>query len=235
MIESENNFSKKDVDADLFYAFDRINHQSFYVINCIKKEFLQISENNTFFCEQPSQKIKEMNYQFYQQCIPDREQPLLGRIFKAVETFLECCLPEDKKRCVFKFNLHLKNGKEEMLVCHTATPIKLSECGDVEFMLCMISLPLNKEVGYLEAYDGKKPWNYNFKTKKWESAGSVELTSLGRKILYYAAIGYNEKEIADKVNLSVSSIKAHKKILFERLDVKNTQTAILIAMQEKIL
>lgn len=235
MIESENSFSEKEVETDLFYAFDRIIHQSFYVINCAKKEFLQISENNTFFCRQPSQKIKEMNYRFFQQCIPNREQSLVKKTVKAITNFLVNCPPEKKKDYVFKCNLHIKNGDEEMFVCHTATPVKLSESGSVELMLCMISLPLNKKVGYLEAYDGTTYCNYNFKTGEWECTNSVELTSLDRKILYYAAQGHNEKEIASKVNLSVSSIKSHKQMLFEQLEAKSTQVAILTAMQCKML
>jgi|GEM_PF-4277925 len=235
MIEPENVFSEKEVETDLFYAFDRIIHQSFYVINCAKKEFLQISENNTFFCGQSSQKIKEMNFHFFQQCIPSREQLLVKKIFKAITNLLVNCPPEKKKDYVFKCNLHIKNGEDEMFVCHTATPVKLSKSGAVELMLCMTSLPLNKKVGYLEAYDGTTYWNYNFKANEWECANSVELTSLDRKILYYAARGHNEKEIATKVNLSVSSIKAHKQMLFEQLEAKSTQVAILTAMQCKIL
>lgn len=176
MIEFKNMFSEKEVETDLFHAFDRIIHQSFYVIDCKKKEFLQISENNTFFCNQPSLDIKKMNLQFYQECIPKREQPLLNKLFKAGSVFFEKSSIGNKKNYVFKSNLHLKNGKEEMLVCHTVTPLKLSENGAVELLLCMASLPLNKEVGYFEVYDGTKYWHYDFKRDKWEYVNSLEFT-----------------------------------------------------------
>jgi len=51
------------------------------------------------------------------------------------------------------------------------------------------------------------------------------------KVLHFVIKGYSNKEISDKMNISVNTVKAHINNIYRKLSVKNRSEAILKAIQ----
>ena len=63
----------------------------------------------------------------------------------------------------------------------------------------------------------------------------ITITPKQKEVLFYLAQGYQNKEIAYKMGLSVSTIKLHLTGLYLRLNVKNRIEALIIAQQLGLL
>lgn len=61
------------------------------------------------------------------------------------------------------------------------------------------------------------------------------ITPKQKEVLIYLAQGYQNKEIAYKMGLSVSTIKLHLAGLYLRLNVKSRIGALIIAQQLRLL
>ena len=65
-----------------------------------------------------------------------------------------------------------------------------------------------------------------------ESEMSIQaLTQKQREVLKYLSFGFQNKEIASQMGLSVSTIKLHVSAMMHRLDVK-TRTAAVVKAQK---
>jgi two-component system, NarL family, response regulator LiaR len=63
----------------------------------------------------------------------------------------------------------------------------------------------------------------------------VELTEREREVLAYIVEGMNNREIADKMYLSQSTVKKHISTLFTKLNVTNRVEAVTLAIQRKLV
>lgn len=63
----------------------------------------------------------------------------------------------------------------------------------------------------------------------------ITITPKQKEVLFYLAQGYQNKEIAYKMGLSVSTIKLHLAGLYLRLNVKNRIGALITAQQLGLL
>lgn len=63
----------------------------------------------------------------------------------------------------------------------------------------------------------------------------LTITPKQKEVLFYLAQGYQNKEIAYKMGLSVSTIKLHLAGLYLRLNVKSRIGALIIAQQLGLL
>ena len=64
---------------------------------------------------------------------------------------------------------------------------------------------------------------------------NVTITPKQKEVLFYLAQGYQNKEIAYKMGLSVSTIKLHLTGLYLRLNVNNRIEALIVAQQLGLL
>jgi DNA-binding NarL/FixJ family response regulator len=71
--------------------------------------------------------------------------------------------------------------------------------------------------------------------KKPGSSGKVEITKREREIVELISLGYSNKEIAEKLLVSISTVDAHRYNILKKLDVKNTAEMIMKAIYMKII
>ena len=64
---------------------------------------------------------------------------------------------------------------------------------------------------------------------------NVTITPKQKEVLFYLAQGYQNKEIAYKMGLSVSTIKLHLTGLYLRLNVNNRIEALIVTQQLGLL
>ena len=74
--------------------------------------------------------------------------------------------------------------------------------------------------------------DYVSRKKKKTRKYTVQLTSREREVLQLIAEGVNNKEIAQKLNLSLKTVFAHKNNMMQKLDIHNQAQLIRFALKE---
>ncbi|MDR2691604.1 MAG: LuxR family transcriptional regulator, partial [Dysgonamonadaceae bacterium] len=72
----EEEYQKINVLIDTCEAVSRITYQSLYIIDYSKKIFLYVSNNPMFLCWHTAGEVKEMDYLFYLNHVPEQKQTM---------------------------------------------------------------------------------------------------------------------------------------------------------------
>lgn len=76
--------------------------------------------------------------------------------------------------------------------------------------------------------------NQEFSNKQ-NSIVNFEVTKREKEIIELISAGYSNKEIAEKINLSTSTVDVHRYNILKKLNVKNTAEMIMKALKTKII
>ena len=63
----------------------------------------------------------------------------------------------------------------------------------------------------------------------------VQLTIREREVIHYLSKGYSNDEIANKLHISVHTVKAHLESIYEKIEVKNRVQAAIKAAKLGII
>lgn len=218
-------------------AFARSTHQCVYIIDYFKQNFLYVSENLAYWCGQPSDKIKDFGYKFYLDYVPEKEQQMLLEINKkGFDLFNEIPFLE-RLDYTISYDFHITHGGKLKLVNHHLTPMVLTKDGRIWLALCTISMSARNTPGYIimKKYDSKSYYEYSLDNHKWIKKEGITLSEAERDVLTLSAQGYTMNDIADRLCKSVDTIKAYKRALFTKLEVKNIAGALSYAINHRIL
>lgn len=234
---TEEDYQKIHILVNAAKAFARSTHQCVYVIDYFKQNFLYVSENLAYWCGLDSDKIKNAGYQFYLDYVPEKEQQMLLEINKkGFDLFNEIPLAE-RLDYTISYDFHIIHGRKLRLVNHHLTPMVLTKDGRIWLALCTISMSSRNTPGHIimKKYDSKSYYEYALEKHKWIKKEGITLSEAERDVLILSAQGYTMNDIADKLCKSVDTIKAYKRALFSKLEVKNIAEALSYATNYKLL
>ena len=215
----------------------RTTDKSIYVIDYFKKSFLYVSDNPLFLCGHTAEEVKEMGYMFYINNVPEEEQEMLTEINRAGFEFINKIPANDRINYTISYDFHIMKGKKKTLVNQKLTSLLLTEEGKTWIAVCVVSLSTHNKPGHIEIRKTNQPlfWKYSIEKHRWKEEAGLSLNDREKEILSLSAQGYTMNEIADKLFLSIDTIKFHKRTLFKKLDVKNIIEAITFASNYKLL
>lgn len=234
---TEEDYQKIHILINAAKAFARSTHQCVYVIDYFKQNFLYVSENLAYWCGLDSDKIKSAGYQFYLDYVPEKEQQMLLEINKkGFDLFNEIPLAE-RIDYTISYDFHIIHGRILRLVNHHLTPMVLTKDGRIWLALCTISMSARNTPGHIimKKSDSKSYYEYALEKHKWIKKEGITLSEAERDVLILSAQGYTMNDIADKLCKSVDTIKAYKRALFSKLEVKNIAEALSYATNYRLL
>lgn len=234
---TEEDYQKIHILVNATKAFARSTHQCVYVIDYFKQNFLYVSENLAYWCGLDSDKIKSAGYQFYLDYVPEKEQQMLLEINKkGFDLFNEIPLAE-RLDYTISYDFHIIHGRKLRLVNHHLTPMVLTKDGRIWLALCTISMSSRNTPGHIimKKYDSKSYYEYALEKHKWIKKEGITLSEAERDVLILSAQGYTMNDIADNLCKSVDTIKAYKRALFSKLEVKNIAEALSYATNYRLL
>jgi DNA-binding CsgD family transcriptional regulator len=220
-----------------FEAISRVTYKSMYIIDYFKKNFLYVSNNPFFLCGHTREEVMEMGYFFYTRQVPEKEQEMLVEINNAGFNFFNGAPAEERLLYAISYDFNLLTEKKKTLINHKITLLLLDSEGKVWLAACLVSLSSKKNAGNVEMRKAGQSsfWEYSFKTKKWEENSGLSLNDKEKEILSLSARGYTMTEIADKICLSLPSVKIYRINLFKKLNVNNIAEALDCAGNHKLL
>lgn len=218
-------------------AFVRSTHQCVYVIDYYKKGIVYVSENIIYLCGRSALEVKEMGYDLYFKHVPAKELSMLAEINETGFAFFNNVPLPERMGCAIKYDFHITNGRKTHLIHHTLTPLVMSSNGHIWLALCTMTQSARNTPGkiVMRIEKNSEYYEYNFAKKRWIRMHDVNLTEMEKDILHLSTQGYTMADIAEKLCKSLDTIKACKRVLFAKLEVKNIAEAISYAANYNLL
>lgn len=210
-------------------------YESFYIIDYSRKGFVYVHDNPLFLCGLSAREVQHMGYDFYARFVHPDDIPFLFEVNEiGFRKYQELSIEDRKKDCYISYDFRLKNGDFYLPVHHTLIPLIKNERQEIVWALCKVSLTEQRCPGDIMARLGEKNLLWNRNTKCWDEIPKPQLSEKEKEIVRLSIQGFTEKEISDKLLLSGSAIKKRKKILFQKLRVKNMAEAVICCTNKKL-
>lgn len=208
-----------------------ITHQSIYIIDCFKNDFLYVSNHPTLLCGQTAEKMQEMGHDFFYTYVPEEEHPMLDCMNHVAYKALYNVPVEHRRQCMLSFDFHLRDNNHQILVNHKSTPMALTPDGDIWLVVAMVSISSHKEAGHIEFYKlySHERFEYSQETNSWKLCEDITLSPEEQQALTLSAQGYTMKEIAEQMLRSFDTIKFYRKQVFRKLGVQSVTEAVTFA------
>ena len=234
---TESDYEKTNLIIEAAKAFERSTYQCVYIIDYFKKGFLFVSSNIARLCGSDAQKIKDFGYRFYFDYVPEDELRMLLEINNKGFLLFNKIPISERKDYTISYDFHIKSGKHKRLINHKLTPLLLTNDGRIWLAICTISLAAGNETGNVIM---KKPgassfYQYSFFDHKWEECKEIVLSDIEREVLSLSTQGYTMNDIADNICKSVDTVKACKRSIFQKMDVKNIAEALTYAQNHQLI
>lgn len=215
-------------------SISRICHESLFVIDFRTNQLIYESPSLLFIDEIKTNTDPRNHISPYWNLIPfDEEEALL----QAQNTFYPIfnSLPfHEKKTLVCIANYHIKFGDKMIMVAQKFTPIELSIEGELLTGVFSISNSICSKRPRIDVFSETKFWRYNFSAGIFESRNEVRLSRMENLVLCKMAEGLMEKEISLNLNLSINTVKTHKKHIKEKMNVSTSSEALIYAQVFKL-
>lgn len=218
-------------------AFARSTYQSVYIIDYFKQGFVYVSDNLAYLCGQPASKIRDFGYELYIQHVPPRESAMLKEINEKGFALFNDIPYAERMDYTITYDFHIMNGKKKHLVNHKLTPLVLTKDGRIWLALCTISLSARNTPGkiIMRKENSNTYYEYCLERRRWIEKQCITLSPTEKDVLRLSTQGYTMKDIADKLYKSLDTIKACKRTMFAKLEVKNIAEALSFAANYKML
>ena len=218
-------------------AFANTTYQSVYIIDYFRKNFLYVSPNPLFLCGMSADDVKEEGYQFYIDHVPADEVDMLLEINRAGFSFINDIPLEEKRKYTISYDFHLINGREKILINHKLTALSCQPDGSVWLGLSVVSLSSHSDAGHITMHcrDKSEYWEYDLSGHTWEKRSVPALNETEKAIITLSIQGLTMSAIADKIHITLDSVKTARRRLYEKLGVSNITEAISYATNYKLI
>lgn len=234
---TDSDYEKVGLIIEAAKAFERSTYQCVYIIDYFKQGFLYVSNNIARLCGGEAEKIKDFGYRFYIDYVPEKDLKMLLEINNSGFKLFNSIPIVERKNYTISYDFHIKRGKRKRLVNHKLTPLILTKDGRIWLAICTISLAATNTPGNVIM---KKPgagsfYEYCLYTHKWEEKKEIVLSDTEREVLSLSTQGYTMNDIADNIFKSVDTVKACKRSIFQKMDVKNIAEALTYAQNHQLI
>lgn len=211
-------------------AFARCSQCYTFAIERPSGRIVYASPNLTRLYGMPLDQIYEKDMGLiYSTIDPQESKELIIANKRAVE-FIDTLPIDSQLKSTVSFSYHITLDGRKVLVSHRCTPMAKDMETNKWLILNMMFLSLARRIGnniiFYEEEGQQKCRVFNRRSQRWEKRESA-LTKTQIDILRYVSRGYAEKEIAEEMNKSISTIKFHKKNICDVLGVNSIHEALV--------
>ena len=233
---SEEDYRQAILVVDTVKSFNRMTYQSVYVVDYFKRNFLYVSENPLFLCGLDPAEVRERGYAFYFDHVPEDEVEILLEINRVGFELFNRTPVNERLKLSISYDFHIKYIHGQLLINHKLSPIRLAANGNIWLAACVVSFATNRNVGNIEAYmDGRDDfWTFSPGDRDWKKKKKTILQEREKDILLLAVQGYTMDQIADKMYITIDTVKFHRKNLFKRLGVSSISEALWTVAEKKL-
>jgi len=234
---NESDYAKTGLIIEMAKAFERSTYQCVYIIDYFKKGFVYVSNNIARLCGTDAETVKDFGYRFYIDYVPAEDLKMLLEINNSGFKLFNTLPIKERKAYTISYDFHIMRGRRKRLINHKITPLILTKDGRIWLAICTISLAAGNEPGNIIM---KKPgastfFQYSLYNHKWKECEEITLTDNERDVLSLSTQGYTMQDIADNICRSVDTVKAYKRSIFQKMEVRNIAEALTYAQIHQLI
>jgi DNA-binding CsgD family transcriptional regulator len=190
------------------------------------------------FCGYAEEEILAMGKDFSKKLILKEDRVFLDKV--QVDLFdMVHNLPAERKTKLTVFLNHRfvhKTG-HILSIDMRLTPFLLHGNGDLWMIFACLSFSTKtqKVEAYLEMNDTHERFDYSLAKHRFVPTEVKILTEKEKRILLLNSRGYTELEIAAELNVSINTVKFHKRNIFEKTHSKTLSESFVYATMHKLL
>ncbi|MDR1679305.1 MAG: helix-turn-helix transcriptional regulator [Prevotellaceae bacterium] len=222
---------QKEIDTLIIMsdAIANLTNQSIYVVDYLRQELLYVSPHPLLLCGYTKEEVKEMGFSFMEKILSPNDLQLFLET-RLITWQIAYNVPvEDRSQFRASYDIHFRhtNG-DEVLINKKVAPLLFTEDGYPWIGVSFVSPSPRKEVGYYAAMLKTKNlyFRYNTEKKIFESYESEKLTKREEEIMRLSMQGYTEKAIAEKMSISIRTVRNHRCNTERKLGVNNMANAV---------
>lgn len=217
--------------------FSKLNNQSMYLVDYSARTLFYIAPHALLLCGYEIDEVMTMakKWTFFKKIMPPDTLQMVSEIHEMAWKFIYNAAPDDRAYFRLSYDIYLqhRNGNK-ILVNQKLVPLLFTEDGNVKISLCVLNYSLRKEAGnvVINQKDKNMDCYYDFKKRKLIPYTSEKLTRREEEVLRLAMQGYNESDIACKMNISIITVRNHRYNAKKKLGVSNLANAVGVFYSE---
>ncbi|MCI6491042.1 helix-turn-helix transcriptional regulator [Prevotella sp.] len=233
----ESHYQKLEPVLQTIEAFTRNTNKVVYMVDYLKKNFLYSSANIEDLCGITKEEMVEMGYLFHFQYVPRKEQQMLLELNKAGFEFYENLPKNERDGYSISYDFHVMKGDRVTMIHHDLTYLVTTRKGRILLALCTMSPSSSMTPGniIMRKEGCRTIHEYNLETHEWIERKLPKINATEKTILTRLMQGYTMEEISNNEGVSLNTLKASKRLLFQKLNVNNISQAIAYCMNYKLL
>jgi DNA-binding CsgD family transcriptional regulator len=239
------NFDENYPDYDSFEsyieplrAYLKLSDEIVYIRDLYKNNYPFISKSPTFYTGYTIEELTLMGDDILKTLIAEEDLIFLSEFEPLFFSFVKNLEPQRREYLVVNIAQRFKHKNNTIFpATFEVTPFLFDSKFNIWMLLGKVTLA-TKNFGlgaFIKMKDTNKKYVYDSKNKKLVLEERVSLTNKEKHILAYSARGYLEKEIAEDLNVSINTIKTHKKNIMKKLSANNMSEAFISATNQKLL
>ena len=208
-----------------FADLSDIMSEAFFVLDFQKRTILHAPQHYLSLCGYTPEMIEKKGYEFFKEVLHPEDLPLWKDIHVTIlKTLYSDELPKEKI-IFFGCTLRIRSFFSEasvnpdyLMVYLKIKPKWLN--GIPRWGICLLSVAVVPKSGNLCVYYKNHGYStYSFIARKWTLHPFAPLSIREKQMLIWSQGGLSNKEIADKLYLSVKVVEKTKASLFEGMDI----------------
>jgi DNA-binding CsgD family transcriptional regulator len=217
--------------------FNRASHGNFYMVDYYEQKLIVGSASASTFCGYSKDIVEIEGFGFYKRILLKNEMKWLAKMNEEAYLIYYNYPESERQNLEFSYDLIAKTqNKQEIVLRHKLVPYKLCSNGNMWLGLCHVTtssfLHMFSKAHIANIQTGEQ---YDFIDGRFVPSIIAALSPDEVTILLHMAKDMQRKQIADALNISESSIKKKKQLLFDKLNVKTSAAAVYKATMLKII
>lgn len=237
--EKEPDYDNIDISKEMLDIIADMANTNICILDFYKHEYFYVSKNHLFICGYTEEKEYPLDQELAGLIIYDEDKDNQLKMKDAACLFFAEHTPAEQLKISLYTNHRLKHKNGNIfMVSNQYKPIKFDDNGKMWMTMCISSIATkNIQVEtFIEMNDEQKiRYNYCPKKSKFIEGETQKLSEKEKEILLLASRGFSIKDIADKQNISQSTVKFHRKNILLKLNVESMTEATFYADCHKLL
>lgn len=233
VFKQEPDYATIQKNVQILNLLTEMNKQSICIIDFYKHNYFYVSPNHLFMCGYTYDEMKEMGGEkMAGKIIYEEDRVNQVEMKNAACIFMASLdMETQKKASIFSTHRLIHRNGTIFTISNQYRPF-LFDDNQRMWMALVISNFSTKNYfieSYIEIEDTKERFVFSAKKKEFLLSHKMKLSLKEQEILKLSSQGYTSKEISLEKNISISTVKFHKKNILLKLNVQNISEAMLSA------
>lgn len=224
---------------DMVDTFSRFLKRSIYWADFSRGKFLYVSPHPLFLAGHTPEEVQKMGFSYFEKIIAPEDMNIVMTVNENGYRFFNTKLPVSWRRnCYTSVDFRiLQEDGSYILITQTLVPFQLSADNKLISTLAFVTPSHASEPGNAVIQNLSEPLQYRFnpETRRFYLRYQDQLTPREEQILILSGQGESNSAISAELNISVSTVKQHKRNIFRKFDVTNISEAIYYARSNRLI